>query len=228
VRDYKRLLDADRGPNTGGMGGYTRPTYATPDVLAEVERRVLRPALAGMQAEGNPYRGVLYAGLMLTPDGPRVLEFNCRFGDPECQLILPLLSRSSNLAEVCASVAAGVLRPDAVRWDDGRTYGVVLAAPGYPESPKLGQPISGLDQVADGVQVFQAGTRMSDGRLLTSGGRVLCVVGRERSAVYAAAASIQFAGKQFRGDIGVDSTSSASPWSSPGPLSARSEMRRAS
>src|SRR2546428_10289215 len=142
ARDYKRLLDGDRGPNTGGMGGYTGPSYASAALLAEVEQRILLPALVGMQAEGEPYRGVLYAGLMLTADGPKVLEFNCRFGDPECQLILPLLS--SSLFDTCLSVSVGALRPSDVRWKKGRTFGVVLAAAGYPEAPRLGDAISGF------------------------------------------------------------------------------------
>jgi phosphoribosylamine---glycine ligase len=203
ARDYKRLLDDDRGPNTGGMGGYTWPSYATSRLLDEVEQRILRPTLAGMAAEGHPYRGVLYAGLMLTTDGPKVLEFNCRFGDPECQLILPLLE--SSLSETCAAAAAGSLQPANVRWADGRTYGVVLAAPGYPDAPRVGEPIEGLDELPDGVLAFHAGTRRSeDARLLTSGGRVVTVVGSDRDTVYAAAETIRFAGKQFRRDIGHD------------------------
>jgi phosphoribosylamine---glycine ligase len=204
ARDYKRLLDGDRGPNTGGMGGYTRPAYATQAVLDEIQQRVLRPALAGMQAEGDPYRGVLYAGLMLTRDGPRVLEFNCRFGDPECQLILPLLS--SSLGEVCASIAAGQLRCQDVHWMRGRTYGVVVATPGYPEAPRVGAPLSGLDELPTDVLVFHAGTRVEDGRLVTAGGRVVTLVGFDRGRVYAAAESIDLAGKQFRRDIGVESS----------------------
>jgi phosphoribosylamine--glycine ligase len=210
ARDYKRLLDDDGGPNTGGMGGYTWPRYATQDVLDFVEQRVLRPTLAAMAAEGHPYRGVLYAGLMLTADGPKVLEYNCRFGDPECQLILPLLS--SSLFETCFSVASGSLRPSDVRWAEGRTYGVVLAAGGYPEAPWLGEAIHGLSEMSDGVLAFHAGTRNEDGgdpadkrgRLVTSGGRVLTLVGSDRSAVYAAAETIAFGGKQFRRDIGRD------------------------
>ncbi len=201
ARDYKRILDDDLGPNTGGMGGYTRPSYATPGLLEDVEQRILQPTLAGMRAEGHPYRGILYAGLMLTRDGPRVLEFNCRFGDPECQLILPLLE--SPLSEVCATVAFGQLRPETVAWKDGRMYGVVLAAPGYPDAPQLGGAIDGLDDVDGDVLVFQAGTPRDDaGRLVTAGGRVLSVVGSRRDAVYAAAETIDFAGKQFRRDIG--------------------------
>ncbi len=210
ARDYKRLLDDDGGPNTGGMGGYTWPAYATSTLLDDVVQHILRPTLAGMAAEGHPYRGVLYAGLMLTSDGPKVLEFNCRFGDPECQLILPLLS--SSLFDTCLSVSAGALRPSDVRWKNGRTFGVVLAAPGYPEAPRLGDAISGFSEISDDVMAFHAGTRIDaggdpsdgSGRLVTSGGRVLTVVGSDRLAVYAAAEAIRFAGKQFRRDIGRD------------------------
>ena len=206
ARDYKRLHDHDNGPNTGGMGGYTRPAYATPELLVEIEQRVLRPTLAGMVAEGHPYRGVLYAGLMLTSEGPRVLEFNCRFGDPECQLILPLLEGS--LLDVCASVADGALEPQSARWREERTYGVVLAARGYPARPVAGDPIDGLDDLArvePSVQAFHAGTaRAADGSLVTAGGRVATLVGADRGAVYRAADIVRFSGKQFRRDIGVE------------------------
>ncbi|MCA1643931.1 MAG: phosphoribosylamine--glycine ligase [Chloroflexi bacterium] len=161
ARDYKRLGDGDRGPNTGGMGGYTRPGYAGTRLLDEVEQRILRPTLAGMAAEGHPYRGVLYAGLMLTRAGPQVIEFNSRFGDPECQLIMPLLA--SPLGETCLAAATGQLRPADVRWVAGRTYGVVLAAPGYPEAPRLGEPIAGLSDLPHGVLPFHAGTRQNTG-----------------------------------------------------------------
>ncbi len=206
ARDYKRLLDGDRGPNTGGMGGYTRPAYATPELLDDVEGRILRPTLDGMLAEGIPYRGVLYAGLILTRDGPKVLEFNCRFGDPECQLILPLLE--SSLADVCASVVEGTLDPATVRWRDERTYGVVLATRGYPDAPEMGDPISGLDDLPD-VTAFHAGTRREEGegevdRLVTAGGRVLTLVGHDRERVLAAAGAVRFDGKQFRMDIGLE------------------------
>lgn len=202
ARDYKRLFDDDTGPNTGGMGGYTRPSHATPELLVEVEERILKPTLAGMAAEGHPYRGVVYAGLMLTRDGPKVLEFNCRFGDPECQLIMPLLS--SSLSEACLAVVAGELRPEEVRWAAGRTYGVVVAARGYPEAPRLGEPIGGLTDLPDEVLAFHAGTRVADGRLLTAGGRVLTLIAADRQTVYAAAERVDFAGKQFRRDIGRD------------------------
>jgi phosphoribosylamine---glycine ligase len=203
ARDYKRLLDGDRGPNTGGMGGYTRPIDATPALLELIDASILRPTLAGMRAEGEPYRGVLYAGLMITPAGPKVLEFNSRFGDPECQLILPLLE--SSLADVCASVVAGQLRPDEVRWSAGQTFGVVLASAGYPSAVQVGEQIKGLDAVAEELHVFHSGTRTEpDGQVVTAGGRVLTVVGFDRAAVYGAAEGIEFAGKQFRRDIGDD------------------------
>jgi phosphoribosylamine--glycine ligase len=208
ARDYKRLRAGDRGPNTGGMGGYTRPPHATPEVVDEVERRILRPTLRGMQADGEPYRGVLYAGLMLTSDGPRVLEFNCRFGDPECQLLLPLLE--SDLAEVCWMATEGRLEPDAVRWRDGHTYAVVLAAQGYPDAPRAGDPIDGLHRLPTDVTAFHAGTRATDdGRLVTAGGRVLTLVGFDASSVYLAASMVRFEGKQFRDDIGQEISTQA-------------------
>jgi len=208
ARDYKRLLDDDRGPNTGGMGGYTRPDYASELLLDDIEQRILRPTLAGMATEGNPYRGVLYAGLMLTPSGPKVLEFNCRFGDPECQLILPLLE--GDLAAVCAQVAEGALQPEAMRWRAGRTFGVVLASGGYPDAPILGDAIDGLDALPAGVTAFHAGTRLAaDARVVTSGGRVLTLVGTDRDRVYQAAQTIRFSGKQFRTDIGQEVTAMA-------------------
>jgi phosphoribosylamine--glycine ligase len=203
ARDYKRLLDSDRGPNTGGMGGYTFPAYATRELVDDVTRRILEPTLRGMQVEGHPYRGVLYAGLMLTADGPKVLEFNCRFGDPECELILPLLD--GDLAEICAAVTSGELRQETIHWRAGRSYGVVLAAPGYPDAPRTGEPIQGLDELPRGVLAFHAGTRVADDeRLVTAGGRVITLVGLERDDVYRAASQVSFEGKQVRADIGLE------------------------
>ncbi|MDQ3810298.1 MAG: phosphoribosylamine--glycine ligase [Chloroflexota bacterium] len=203
VRDYKRLLDYDRGPNTGGMGGMARPSYATPELLWDIEQRVLRPTIEGMLASGQPYRGILYAGLILTRDGPRVLEFNCRFGDPEAELILPLLEGS--LFEACAATAAGALEPTAIGWRMTSTYGVVLAAAGYPEAPRVGEPIAGLEALPARVHAFHAGTRLEAARgLVTSGGRVMCLVGEDRAAVYQAAEAVTFSGKQFRRDIGLE------------------------
>ena len=202
VRDYKRLLEDDRGPNTGGMGGLTRPVYATADLIHEVETQILLPTLHGMQAEGNPYRGVLYAGLILTREGPRVLEFNCRFGDPECQLLLPLLS--SCLGDVCASVVEGRLQSNEVAWSPRQTFGVVLASRGYPDAPEVGDQIEGLDTLPAEVVAFHAGTRIDNGRLVTAGGRVLTLVGFDRAEVYQAAEAVRFEGKQFRRDIGLE------------------------
>jgi phosphoribosylamine--glycine ligase len=200
ARDYKRLLDDDEGPNTGGMGGYSRPEYASRELLERIEAEILQPTLEHMADEGTPYRGVLYAGLMLTRDGPKVLEFNCRFGDPECQLLLPLLQ--SSLVDVCQSVMAGSLRSDDVRWRGERTYGVVLAARGYPEAPITGDPIRGLDALPAGVLTFHAGTRFAQDEVVTAGGRVLTLVGPQREAVYAAADAVAFPGKTYRSDIG--------------------------
>jgi phosphoribosylamine--glycine ligase len=199
ARDYKRLGDGDRGPNTGGMGGMTWPRYASRALLEWVEQHVLQPAVDGLAAEGTPYRGVLYAGLMLTDAGPRVLEFNCRFGDPECELILPLLE--SSLLEACQAVVEGHLQPETVRWRDGRTYGVVLAAHGYPEAPRRGDAITALPVR---VLTFHSGTALRDGQLVTAGGRVLTLVGESRDALYQAAYAVQFDGKQFRRDIGLE------------------------
>jgi phosphoribosylamine---glycine ligase len=202
ARDYKRLNEGDLGPNTGGMGGYTRPSYATAELLEQVQRTVLEPTLAGMAAEGVRFRGVLYAGLMLTSDGPKVLEFNCRFGDPEGELILPLLE--SSLAELCLQVVGGALRPEDVRWCEDHTYGVVLAAAGYPMQPRVGDLIDGLSEVPRDVLVFHAGTALRDRALVSSGGRVLTFVSKDRSAVYAAADAVQLDGKQYRHDIGLE------------------------
>jgi phosphoribosylamine--glycine ligase len=183
------------------MGGYTWPEYATSELLSEIESTILQPTLNSMVAEGAPCRGVLYAGLMLTREGPKVLEFNCRFGDPECQLMLPLLQ--SSLVEVCDSVVDGALRPDDVRWHDRRTYAVVLASRGYPEAPVLGDTISGLSSLDEDVYVFHAGTRRDGDRLVTSSGRVLTLVGHDSNAVYRAAEKVEFSGKRFRRDIGA-------------------------
>jgi len=202
ARDYKRLADGDQGPNTGGMGGCTWPSYATPALLDEVGRTVLRPAIDGLASEGTPYRGVLYAGLMLTADGPRVLEFNCRFGDPEGELILPLLEGS--LFETCQAVASGELAPESVRWRTGQTFGVVLAAHGYPDAPRRGDTLTGLDELPSDVYAFHAGTTLRDGQLRTAGGRVMTLVGENRSAVYDAAQRVRFDGKQLRTDIGLE------------------------
>ncbi|HLH21028.1 MAG TPA: phosphoribosylamine--glycine ligase [Chloroflexota bacterium] len=205
ARDYKRVGDDDTGPNTGGMGAYAPPALATPALMARVQREILEPTLAALAAAGRPYRGLLYAGLMLTADGPKVLEFNCRFGDPETQVVLPLLE--SDLVEVAQAVVQGHLDEIAVRWRDATCCGVVLAAGGYPGNYATGQPIQGLDALPADVLVFHAGTRAAAGQVVTAGGRVLTVtavaptLAAARARAYAGAAAIQFEGAHYRRDV---------------------------
>ena len=206
ARDYKRIGEGDRGPNTGGMGSYAPSEVVGPDLLAAIERAILRPTVDGMRALGRPYRGALYAGLMLTRDGPRVLEFNCRFGDPETQVILPLLD--CDLAQVLLACAEGRLDPAMVRARPGAAVCVVLASEGYPGPSLLGRPIAGFDEaIASGALVFHAGTARQDGAIVTAGGRVLSVVATgsdlrdATERAYGAAELIQFEGRQLRHDI---------------------------
>jgi phosphoribosylamine--glycine ligase len=179
-----------------------------PDVIARVRERVLEPAVAGLRAEGRPYRGALYAGLMLTAEGPMALEFNCRFGDPETQVILPLLDL--DLAEVLLACAEGRLATERVETHPGAAVCIVLAAEGYPDRPRTGDPIHGIDEaLLTGALVFHAGTGERDGRLVTSGGRVLSVVGTgadlasAAARAYTAADMIQFDGLQLRRDVAL-------------------------
>ena len=206
AQDHKRLLNGDGGPNTGGMGAFAPSPLLTPALLAEVEKQVLAPALRGMAAAGTPYVGVLYAGLMLTADGPQVLEFNCRFGDPETQVLLPLLE--SDLLDVIDACLEGTLETAPIRWREQAAVTVVLAAGGYPEGYATGDPLSGLkDAEAAGCLVFHAGTRAAGDRVLTAGGRVLAVTGVAESIGAAAARAyvgvdaIRFAGAHYRTDI---------------------------
>jgi phosphoribosylamine--glycine ligase len=209
ARDYKRLGDGDRGPNTGGMGAVA-PAPGVPDgVLDRIVDEILAPALWAMAQEGRTYRGVLFAGVMLAPDGPRVLEFNVRFGDPEAQALLPLLDTS--LLEVADAVLAGHVNRLALRWRAETAVCVALCAAGYPDRPRAGDVIERLDAAAgdDRTLVFHAGTAVRDGRLVTAGGRVLNVVGtggsvgEARSRAYGTAGRIEFAGKTLRRDIGI-------------------------
>lgn len=207
ARDHKRAFDGDRGPNTGGMGAFTPVPDISADQLAEIERTVLQPTVAALAARGIEFRGFLYAGLMLTPDGPRVLEFNCRMGDPECQPVLARLR--SDAGAVFYAAATGQLDGVTLEFDARPAVCVVLASGGYPGSYPKGLPIAGLDAASaiDGVTVYHAGTRMDGGRVITSGGRVLgvCALGDDvRDAIgraYAAADLIRFDGKQLRTDI---------------------------
>jgi phosphoribosylamine--glycine ligase len=205
--DYKRAYDDDEGPNTGGLGAYSPPRFATPALLAEVEARILKPPIAALARQGTPFRGLLYAGLILTADGPYVLEFNARFGDPETQVVLPRLE--GDLLELCAAVADGRLEAaPAPRWTAEAACGVVVASAGYPGPYEKGHEITGLDTLDDDILVFHAGTRREpDGRLVTAGGRVLTLVARgatvaeARARVYANVERVRFAGARWRTDI---------------------------
>ena len=213
--DYKRLEDGGHGPNTGGMGSFSPPKFWNPGLSEEVERTVIRPVLTALANQGSPYRGVLYAGLMLTADGPKVLEFNCRLGDPEAQVILPRLA--SDPLDLMLACANGTLDQVEVRWDFRAYVGVVMASGGYPGPYKTGHEITGLDD--DGIKddadtmVFHAGTEAgAGGGAVTAGGRVLTVVGggesilEARERAYRRLSRISFDGAQWRKDI-ADQTS---------------------
>jgi phosphoribosylamine--glycine ligase len=208
AQDHKRIFDHDEGPNTGGMGAFA----PSPLITAAVEQRILdeivSPVLSGMKTEGYPFRGFLYVGLMITPSGPKVIEFNVRFGDPEAQVILPMLDE--DLSWLLAAAATAALPARAARFRDQPHVGVVLAAGGYPDTVETGKRITGLDAAArvPDAMVFHAGTARRDGHLVTNGGRVLTIVGRgstHRDAIdvaYRAASHVHFDGMQFRRDIG--------------------------
>ena len=207
-QDHKRLHDGDRGPNTGGMGAYSPAPVVTPAMHARVLREVIEPTVRGLAADGTPYTGFLYAGLMIAPDGtPRVLEFNCRLGDPETQPIL--LRLESDLTTLCEAALGGRLDALNVRWDPRAALGVVMAAAGYPERVRKGDVIEGLERAAQlPGKIFHAGTRLESGRVLTNGGRVLTAtalgasVGEAQRAAYALADTVRWSGVQYRRDIG--------------------------
>ena len=209
AQDYKRIYDGDRGPNTGGMGSYSPVPEIDADRASELTRSIHQPVLDELARRGTPFHGVLYAGLMMTADGPKVLEFNVRFGDPETQAILPRL-QSDLLGLAEAATAPGGLAGATLDWSPQTAVTLVLASPGYPEQPRAGDVITGLDRVPGGVFVTHAGTvRGADGSFRTAGGRVLNVtaLGRDaaaaREAAYAAAEMIEFPGKQLRRDIAL-------------------------
>ncbi len=206
-QDHKRLLDADQGPNTGGMGAYSPAPVVTPNVHARAMHEVILPTIAGMAREGRPFTGFLYAGLMVSPEGHvKTLEFNTRMGDPETQPILMRLK--SDLLEVLLHATDGTLDTVELQWDRRIALGVVMAAAGYPMNPRKGDAIHGLPAPAEDAMVFHAGTTLTDQGLLTSGGRVLCVtalgdsVKKAQQRAYDALAGVQFDGAQFRTDIG--------------------------
>jgi phosphoribosylamine--glycine ligase len=207
-QDHKRLLDGDQGPNTGGMGAYSPAPVVTDAMHTRIMKEVMEPAIRGLAADGMPYTGFLYAGIMIAPDGtPNVLEFNCRLGDPETQPILMRLQ--SDLTELCEAALTGRLNTVTAAWDSRAALGVVMAAAGYPDDVRKGDAIAGLDRAAAlPGKVFHAGTREDSGRALTNGGRVLCAVGlgssvkAAQSEAYGLVNSISWAGVQFRHDIG--------------------------
>ncbi|MEY2404457.1 MAG: phosphoribosylamine---glycine ligase [Acidimicrobiaceae bacterium] len=208
AQDFKRALDGDRGPNTGGMGAYSPVPIAGDDLVGEVMDRFIEPTLAALRADGIDYRGTLYAGLMLTPDGLKLVEYNVRFGDPEAQVVLPRMS--SDLVELLTAAADGDLGGQVPRFVDDAAVCVVGATPGYPEAPRSGALIDALDAIHDVTDalVFCAGVdRDSDGRLVTAGGRVLSIVGfgptiaAARDRAYEGVHRVAFAGMQFRNDI---------------------------
>jgi phosphoribosylamine---glycine ligase len=206
-QDHKRLLDGDAGPNTGGMGAYSPAPVVTPNVHAKVMHEIIQPTIAGMSKDGHPFTGFLYAGLMIDEHGqPRTVEFNTRMGDPETQPIMMRLK--SDLFELLMHATDGTLDEVELQWDRRVALGVVLAAEGYPLNPRKGDAITGLPADEDEAMVFHAGTTAADGKLLTSGGRVLCVTALGESArtaaqrAYELATGIQYAGRQYRSDIG--------------------------
>lgn len=209
AQDHKRVLDDDRGPNTGGMGAYAPVPTVSTQLRDRITDEILEPVLWAMAQEGRPYRGVLFAGVMLTPEGPKVLEFNVRLGDPEAQVLLPLLD--APLADAIDAVLGGRVERWVPRWRPEAAVCVVLASEGYPGAPRTGRTITGLECAAacDGVLVFHAGTAVRDGSVMSAGGRVVNIVGvganltEARARAYRAVDVVQFDGKQFRRDIGA-------------------------
>lgn len=211
ARDHKRAYDNNEGPNTGGMGVFGPPADVDQALIDDVMATIIEPTIQGMAAQATPYAGVLYAGVMLTASGPKVIEFNCRFGDPETQVVLPMLD--GDLAEIMLACAEGRLTADLINVFPGSAVTVVMASPGYPTSYPKGLPITGLDNVPDNAIVFHAGTSQENGQIVTSGGRVLCVTALAAeletavSRAYATLAQIHFDGAHYRTDIGRQPTS---------------------
>ena len=209
--DYKRLLDGDEGPNTGGMGSYSPPEFWTPQLEDRVRKEIMVPVVGALRDAGTPYQGALYAGLMVTTDGPKVLEFNCRLGDPEAQVILPMLK--SDLLDVLLASVDGGISDLSIEWAADARVGVVMASGGYPSEYATGIPVSGVEDVDSDVEVFHGGTRHAgDGenrRIVTSGGRVLTVVGRgvtvaqARERAYDNIKRVRFQSAYYRKDIAL-------------------------
>jgi len=205
--DHKPVFDGNKGPNTGGMGSYSPPYFYQPSLAEEVQQTIMKPVVRAMHKEGKPYKGVLYGGLMITQNGPKVLEFNARFGDPETQVVLPLLK--TDLIDIMLAVINGTLKQINIEWSEKACVGVVMASGGYPGKYKTGFPISGLDSLDKDIQVFHAGTKPGSekGQILTNGGRVLTVVAvgetiaEAREKVYSNIPRIHFEGCHYRKDI---------------------------
>ncbi len=206
ARDYKRIRDNDEGPNTGGMGAVASRALADTGLMERIEREIVRPTVAGLRKDGLRYRGFLYFGLMLTPDGPQVLEYNCRFGDPEAEAVLPMVR--GDFAGYVFDAARGELHPEKIQFAEGWSICLISASAGYPASSRSGDRISGLEQV-EGARVYHCGTRRNaGGEFETNGGRVLAIVAQgatredARTKAYAESAKVRFDGLQRRGDIG--------------------------
>lgn len=206
ARDYKRIRDNDQGPNTGGMGAVASLELAEPALLRRIEEEIVKPTVEGIRKDGLRYRGFLYFGLMLTPAGPQVIEYNCRFGDPEAEAVLPMVR--GDFANYVFEAAKGNLRPELIHFAPGWSICLILASAGYPASSRSGDVFSGLDEVS-GARVFHSGTKKNeDGKFETNGGRVLAIVAQgktrveARESVYREADKIAFYGRQNRGDIG--------------------------
>jgi len=205
--DYKPVFDGNQGPNTGGMGSYSPPHFMSPELAKTVKEKIMEPAVKAMHEEGRAYKGVLYGGLMITNDGPKVLEFNARFGDPEAQVTLPLLK--SDLIDIMLAVVDNRLDEVSVKWSEDACVGVVMASRGYPGSYKTSFPITGLESLDKDIVVFHAGTKLESGKVLTSGGRVLTVVAtgknlaEAREKVYKNIPRIHFEGCHYRKDIAL-------------------------
>lgn len=205
ARDYKRIGAGDEGPNTGGMGAVASRQLADADLMKRIEEEIVAPTVAGLEKDGLNYKGFLYFGLMLTEHGPKIIEYNCRFGDPECQAVMPLIS--GDLASFCLEGAKGQLKPDLLSFNEGWSVCCILASAGYPESSRSGDVIAGLDEV-ENARVYHAGTKREGDHWVTDGGRVLAVVAggetREEAVkkAHAETAKVDFDGSQRRADIG--------------------------
>jgi len=207
AKDYKRVFDGDKGPNTGGMGCYSPPFYFNEKLDEEIKKKIVEPTLKGIQKENIDYRGVLYFGLMITEKGPYVLEYNVRFGDPETQVIMPRLE--NDLIEIIESIIERDLKKIKIKWKEEKSLCVILASKGYPGEYEKGKEIKGIDKVKD-VILFHSGTKIENGKIYTDGGRVLGITGLDknmiklREKVYKAAETIDFEGKHYRKDIGIE------------------------